>query len=305
MVRIRQIINNFLTAYTDNRLNSIQDLLDEHVIYQSTNVGTLTGKMQVIQKLKWNHNFDIATVTTTNRLSYTGNDTYIEGLIAHHLVSYEKNNELFPLVFGGKYVFHVNLHTYKIMKICFVLEYQAENTIYVKGLWKQSNGWNDYTCLLDFNTRFILDNSRKSRDIHSLVNLFFWALDTAEIDILKALTAPSFTITRDKSVGHDKFVSGIENIEEFITATNKYFSLNQNSIRINSINESTAAVSISVQHLTPHRLGTKKLNSLTKYHSFFDEDISVVLDLNTLKLISVEMKKAADVCYNGFSILEY
>lgn len=304
MVRIRQIINNFLTAYTGNRLDSIQDLLDEHVIYQSTNMGTLTGKAQVIQKLKWDHDFDIARVTTTNRLSYTDNDTYIEGLIAHHLVSYEKNNELFPLVFGGKYVFHVSLNTYKIIKICFVLEYQAENTIYVKGLWKQSNGWNDYSCLSDFNTHFILDNSMRNRDIYSLVNLFFWALDTAEIDILKALTAPSFTITRDKSVGHDKFVSSIENIEEFITATNKYFSLNQNSIRINSINESTT-ISINAQHLTPHRLGTKKLNSLTKYHSFFDEDISIVLDLNTLKLTSVEMKKAADVYYNGFSILEY
>lgn len=304
MVTIRQIINNFLTAYTDNCLDSIFELLDDQVVYQSTNLGTLKGAEQVIQKLKFGHDFDLSRVTTTNRLSYTENNTYIAGLIAHHLVSYEKNNELFPLVFGGKYVFHVNMDTRKITKISFVLEYQAENTIYVKGLWKQSNGRNDYTCISDFNTHTILENSMVNKDICSLVNLFFWALDTKEIHILKALADPSFSIMRDQSVGHDTFTSDIENIDEYITSTKEYFSLDQNSIRINSIEEGPT-ITVNAQRLTPHRLGTKKLNSLTKYHSFFDEDIFIVLDANTLKIISVRMKKAADVYYNGISILEY
>lgn len=304
MVTNKQIINNFLTAYTNNCLDSISELLDEQVIYQSTNIGVLKGVDQIIQKLRFHQDFDLSRVTITNRLSYTENNTYVEGLIAHHLVSYEKNNELFPLVFGGKYAFHVNMDTRKITKISFVLEYQAENTIYVKGLWKQSNGRNDYADFSDFNTHTILENSIKSKDIRSLVNLFFWALDTKEMDILKALADPSFSIERDQSVGHDKFTSNIENIEEYIDATKDYFSLDQNSIRINSIEEGSTVV-VNAQHLTPHRLGTKKLNSLTKYHSFFDEDICIVLNANTLKFISVQMKKAADVYYNGISLLEY
>lgn len=304
MVTNRQIINDFLIAYTKNQLETVQDILDEQCIYQSTNIGTLTGIDNIIQNLRFSNDFDIAHVTTTNRLNYIENNFYTEGLIAHHLVSYEKNNELFPFIFGGKYTFSINTESKKITKINFVLEYQAENTIYVKGLWKLANGFNNYACLKEFNTQLILKNSFKMRDISNLVNLFFWALDTGETDILTTMADASFIIERDKSVGHEKFTSDISNIEQFIEDTNKYFSLNQNSIRINSINDDND-ICVYAQHLTPHRLGTKKLNSLTKYHSFFDEDITVLLDRNTLKIKSVKMQKASDVYYNGFSILEY
>lgn len=304
MVKTKEMIQKFLIAYTENDLISIRDLLSDDIEIDYSNIPSARGFDSVASALKWDEQYDVKRVTTTNYLSYeAGHYEYI-GLIAHHLVSFEKNNEMFPLVFGGKYVFKVNLHTKVIENISFVLEYQAENTIYVKDKWKLSNGQNDYSLLSGFDTITVLQNAFEKQDIRSIVNLFFWCMDTNDSEILDRLCSDKFTISRDKSVGHERFTADKSNLSQFILNTNNYYALNQNSIRINEINYGDS-VTVSAQRLTPHRLGTKKLNSTTKYHSFFDEDISIVLSRQSLKIESVDMKKAADVFYNGFQLLEY
>lgn len=304
MVKTKEIVQKFLVAYTDNNLASIPDILADDIEINYSNISSAKGKNNVTDVLKWDYNFDVTRVTTTNVLSYTKDHYEYIGLIAHHLVSFEKNNEMFPLVFGGKYVFKVNLHTNVIDKIAFVLEYQSENTIYVKGKWKLSTGQNDYSLLSEFDTITVLQNAMKEKDLHSIVNLFFWCLDTGDFDILDKLCSEKFTVSRDKSVGHDRFTSDKKSLNKFMENTNQYYALNQNSIRINKINYGDF-ISVTAQRLTPHRLGTKKLNSTTKYHSFFDEDISLIINSQSLKLESADMKKAADVYYNGIKLLEY
>lgn len=304
MVRNREIVKQFLVAYTSNQLDSIKDILSESVEIDYSNITPVSGRDNVISALTWTQQFDVKRVTTTNTMEYFNDNVQIVGLIAHHLVSYEKNNEMFPFVFGGKYVFTINNTTQLIERISFVLEYQAENTVYMKGLWSFANGHNNYDLLSHFDTGKIYHKAVSERDIATLVNLFFWCLDTKDQDTLDILTAEDFNIARDQSVGHERFQADKETLSAYIKATDNYYNFNQNSIRINEINENTV-ITVSAQHLTPHRLGTKKLNSMTKYHSFFDEDITVIINNSTLLIQSVDMKKVADVYYNGFDILEY
>lgn len=299
------MINTFLTAFTENKLSTITDILDDDILFCSSILPEIHGCKKLIKQLSWNQKFDVMHVTVTNRMSDLSPDSYQEALTAHHLVSYEQYNQMYPLVFGGKYLFEINPDTQKITKVSFVLEYQAENTIYLKDLWNLSNGFNDYSILNDFHFDQIYANALKHRNIQDLISLLFWALDTSDIHHLNTLCDDKFQIARDQSVGHSRFTSTLSDLDQYIQETLQYYAMDQHSIRVNSISENDGVITVYAQHLTPHRLGTKKLNSATKYHSFFDEDITVTLNSSDLKFLSIDMKKAADVFYNGFEILEY
>jgi hypothetical protein len=52
--------------------------------------------------------------------------------------------------------------------------------------------------------------------------------------------------------------------------------------------------------LIPYRLGTKKLNSSTKYNAYYDEDIIIRFKDN--KIADVEIKKIADFSPVAFDI---
>lgn len=305
MVNFKTMINSFLTAYTENKLHQITALLDDDIIFNSSILPPIHGRHDLLEQLSWNQKFDVMHVTTTNRMNYQVSDFYYEALTAHHLVSYEQYNQMYPLVFGGKYLFELNINTQKITKISFVLEYQAENTIYLKDHWNLSNGFNDYSILSNFDFDKVQKQSIANRNIRDLVSLFFWALDTSDIQKFKVLCDNHFQIARDQSVGHSRFISDLSGLSEYLLKTRGYYALDQHSVKINSIEKNDPVLTISAQHLTPHRLGTKKLNSNTKYHSFFDEDITITMNSSTFKILSVDMKKAADVFYNGFHILEY
>lgn len=304
----KQIVNEFLTAYIKNELESHTHILDENIRLEYSTLGSITGIDALLNALKWKHAFDVAHITTTNSMEYTSSNHQILACMVHHLVSYEKNNEMYPLVFGGKYVFEIDLMKEKISEIRFVLEYQAENTVYVKGLWKLAQDNRNYEPLSLFDTSYyyqMIKMCTKEKKIKENINLFFWCLDTAEINILENLIDSTFTISREQSIGNELFESDTSSLVSFIKKTNAYYSLNQNSICISSIKDEDFKIIISAQRLTPHRLGTKKLNSLTKFHSFFDEDITIELNKEDLTLHKIIMKRAADVHYNGFEILEF
>ena len=305
MVNYKMIINTFLTAFTENKLSTITDILDIDILFCSSILPEIHGCKKLIDQLSWDQKFDVMHVTVTNRMSDQSSDCYQEALTAHHLVSYEKYNQMYPLVFGGKYLFEINSDTHKITKISFVLEYQAENTIYLKDRWNLSDGFNDYAVLNDFHFDHVYAHALETRNIPDLVSLLFWAFDTSDIHHLQTLCDDKFQIARDQSVGHSRFTSSLSDLSQYLNDTRAYYAMDQHSVRINSVTETDGLITVYAQHLTPHRLGTKKLNSATKYHSFFDEDILITLNSPDLKFISVDMKKAADVFYNGFEILEY
>lgn len=308
MVKTKELINEFLIAYINNDLEQHRSILHQDIQLDYSNLGIMKGKSSVLDKLSWHQNFDIKRVTTTNYLSYEEAEYEYVGLIAHHLVAYEKNNELYPLVFGGKYVFKIDLATQLIKNISFVLEYQGENTIFVKDYWILASKNHSYNSFKDFNLFELLNQMECLPDKNKysqLSKLFFWCLDTKDLEILYRVITPDFTISRDKSVGHDKFKANAETLDSFITLINDYFDLDQSSVRITEVIEENDFYIIQAQRLTPHRLGTKKLNSITKYHSFFDEDITLWINKKTSKIRSINMSKAADVFYQGFPILEF
>lgn len=305
MVNYKMITNTFLTAFTENKLSTITDILDDDILFCSSILPEIRGYKKLIEQLSWNQKFDVMHVTVTNRMTDQSSDCYQEALTAHHLVSYEKYNQMYPLVFGGKYLFEINPETLKITKISFVLEYQAENTIYLKDRWNLSDGFNDDSILNDFHFDQVYTQALKSRNIQDLVSLLFWTFDTSDIQHLQTLCDDKFQIARDQSVGHSRFTSNLSDLSQYLKDTRTYYAMDQHSVRVNSVTEKGSLITVYAQHLTPHRLGTKKLNSATKYHSFFDEDILITINSSDLKFISVDMKKAADVFYNGFEILEY
>jgi hypothetical protein len=226
--------------------------------------------------------------------------------MAHHLVADEQGPTLFPFLFGGKYVFTIDTLANQITYISFVLEYQAENAFYVKGLWKLSNGYNDYSPLVHFNTAKALHAFNLLSDRHEKLkakaDLFFWCLDVNDYETLKQLTADAFHIVRYRTMAAGKFEGDKNTIQDFIKESHDYYALDQYSVAFRNITVQNGKTVLVGQHLTPHRTGTKKLTVNTKYHSFFDEDVFITFDAED-KIENVDIKKAVDVHYNGFDIL--
>ena len=307
-MKVQELIDNFLIAYITNDISECSRYLSDSISIQYSNIGYRTGKQQVLEALKWNEDFDVKHITTTNTLSYQTKNKTVTGLIAHHMVSYEKNNEMFPFIFGGKYVFITDTTDNLIEKINFVLEYQGENTIYMKGKWNFTESDIVYSALKPFNfselyshiTCLITSEER----IKQLCSLFFWLLDIGDLNTISQLISDDFTISREPYVGHTNFSANKDNLKSFIQATKNYYNLNQYSICFNNIYTDANDTVLDAAHLTPHRLGTKKRSYLTKYHSFFDEDVVIRLNAKE-KIKSVIFTKSADVHYNGFQLLKY
>ncbi|MGG5318545.1 hypothetical protein [Enterococcus sp. AZ072] len=312
MVNYQTIINNFLIAYTNNDSEGMQKLLSSDVSINYSNLGSAKGIEAVLRALCFEENFDVFTVNTTGIMTYTLNDKFVEALTVHHMVADEKFNTLYPLVFGGKYVFIIDRLSNKIEEISFVLEYQAENTSYMINKWNFSTGKNNYKGLNKFSLKSYLNSLRfemhldnKAKDYSKIL---FWCLDTGEVDILREIVTKDFLIQRDKSVGEEIFSGAPDSLDQYISETRAYFDLDQNSIALKEVHLIDSGLIVEGQHLTSHRLGTKKLNSLTKYHTFFDEDVSIELTKTNdcdLRIRKVQMKKAADVHYNRVSIINY
>ncbi|MDT2659224.1 hypothetical protein P7E02_05055 [Enterococcus hulanensis] len=312
MVNYQNIINTFLVAYTEKDLKTMSSILVPDIRISFSNLGSFEGNKNVVKALTFEDNFSISSISTTGSMGYSLNDKYINAITAHHMVANEKYNILYPFTFGGKYVFVINNVTNLIEEIYFVLEYQAENTSYFINKWGFSTGKNEYDILESYDPSTFLGSLKFEKDtvkkIKMISSLFFWCLDTYDSDTIFKLITPDFFMQRDQSVGDKVFSCTKGNLQKFILDTKNYFDLDQNSLAINDIKLDDEVATVLGQHLTPHRLGTKKLNALTKYHTFFDEDIMIEFsksDKSDLKIKKIVMTKAADVHYNRISILNY
>ena len=303
------LIEQFLIAYTKNQLSKIIDILDENITIHYSTIGFHSGINNVLNILKFNQLFDINTVTISNEISYNDNEIDNFYLIVHHLLANESESELYPLCFGGKYVFKINTVTNKIIEINYSQEYQVENTLYIKD-WNFAKKVSDLSIIASsFDINRAYSSIMKTNDINKiasdLVKLFCLALDSNNIDFINQIVTDDVHLVRPKTMSYGQFEAlNKSEIPQFINDTKEYYSMDQYSITINHI-QNKENITLNLSHLIPHRTGTKKLNVNTKYHSSFDEDITITLINNNNKLLIKEFicNKITDIHYNGFNLL--
>lgn len=302
----QKLIRKYLISDMKSDKEELQRLLSDDACIQYSNLGVYQGVDSIIQKLCWkNEPFDVNRVTTTNEMHYKDGNKMVVALIGHHLAAYEKNNELFPLVYGGKYIFEIEEN--KIKKVSFLLEYQNGNTIYVKDKWKLAGNKKNYEILNSIDLQAIYDDTMKNDDYLTLLKLFFWCIDTNNINFAVSLVTDDFTISRSLSFGSEKIEGTKLTLDEFVKRDNSYYSLNQYSFKFNEIKQDLKEIQVYGQHLTPHRIGTKKLNSLTKNSSFFDEDLRVKIrkDSESYYIQSINLNKGTEVLNDFNEIVGY
>jgi hypothetical protein len=286
-----EMIDQFLSAFLRNDCADIASVLDDNISIDFSTVGKHQGKKDVLKALEWK-SFEIHTITVTNELSYLLENGYKKvALIAHFMAGFERGPQLYPVCFGGKFVF--TLYKNKILKITYVQEYQAENTLFIKE-WKLAKRISNLSSL-DFDLNQIL---AKNPDKKTLVKVFFWALDGKDMDILQAISDSNLHISRLRTMSYGpKFeANSFDTLEHFIDESKNYYSMDQYSLTIRNEDEN----SVTASHLIPYRLGTKKLNSSTKYNAYYDEDIIVRFKDN--KIADVEIKKITDFSPVAFDI---
>jgi len=308
MFDYKTIIINYLKRLQNNDIVGLQNLLEEDVSLNYSNFPSSSSKncLEIISK--WNNNFEVKTVQVSGFLQYYDEANVHILLDAHNLVANENNTEIFPFLYGGKYIFSINERG-KIYKVDYNLMYISENTIYAQDFWdnhslrirKLKNNISIEKCI-----SFIYRQEAKSEIVKSLTKLFFHCIDSHEFSIISLMIAEKFEITRFKTMKLGIIKGNKENLEGFIKECNAYYDLDTYSIKINRILSEDEKYIVHAQHLTPQRVGTKKLNVATKFHSFFDEDIILefVEENNRILLENVKFDKNVDIHYNGFQVLD-
>ena len=76
MVNYKMITNTFLTAFTENKLSTITDILDDDIFFCSSILPEIRGYKKLIEQLSWNQKFDVMHVTVTNRMTDQSSDCY-------------------------------------------------------------------------------------------------------------------------------------------------------------------------------------------------------------------------------------
>lgn len=302
------MIDTFLHAFTTNNREALKSVLADDVQINFSTIGTHQGLENVCNALAWNENYMIHTVTVTNVMSYKENGSTVTALIAHHMIANERGPELYPLCFGGKYVFTTDDKTGKITKVDYAQEYQVENTLYIRH-WNLATRISNLAAVDCFDLDKAYDAAVAISDPEqvaiALSYLFFWAVDKKDMGMIRKLAAENLHMIRMKTMSYGKFeTSGIENVEQFIDESKAYYSMDQYSISVNNVASTDDKIIVNTSHLIPYRLGTKKLNVNTKYHAFFDEDIIITFTKtdNGFRIEDVTMKKIVDIRSHGFEI---
>lgn len=308
MSRAKKIFGEFLVSYIKNNLQNMKEYFDDDTYIQFSTVGTCTGFQSISEKLTWSKEFATTFCTMTNVMEFCSGDDFTICATVHHFLSNEKRNELFPLLFGGKYMLRYDAVREKIIGIQFDLEYEFGNVWLVKDYFQlyapKAVRLIDNRLLLE--SQILPENPNDEEKIRNLIYRFFWALDTMDENLAGSCVAKTITIERD-GVKNDKIrMTDSKNLLAFMEEDKDYYDMNQYSIRINHIDVEGEIAHIEAQHLSPHKTGNKHLNVSTKYNQFFDEDMSVecIKEEGEWKIGKVGVKRAADLVYIGYELLE-
>jgi hypothetical protein len=309
MGRNYEIIDRYLNSWLKNNLRLNDEILDDNISIHYSTIGDYQEKQSVLNALAWDADYAISTTTITNCMEYTDAAGIHAALIAHHMIANEKGPYLFPLCFGGKYVFLLERDGSRIKSVSYAQEYQAENTLYIKN-WHLADRISDLGFISDFQIEKYVDDAYRKSDCREIAadlsKAFFWALDAQNFGILNQLTSKDIHIKRLKTMSYGAFeIYNQSQLPKFIQESKNYYSMDQYSFTIRGTEETKNSIVVHTSHLIPYRLGTKKLNTNTKYHSFYDEDIDItfIKDGNKYVITDINMKKIVDVHYNGFEVL--
>lgn len=310
MVRSRyfEVVDKYLVAYIDNDAAGITAVIADDAVIDYSTIGKKNGKSEITKALSWKETYDIRTVTTSNVMSYADGDNIVIALMAHFLIADEWKKYLYPLSFGGKFVFKIDATSSLIREIVYVQEYQVENTLYIRD-WKLASR------VADLSATKLFDLDKKMEEIQTeegvqkfedLVKVFFWAFDQQDYTVLRSMASDNIHLLRYKTYSYGQFeTTGIDNINLFIEQNREYYAQDNFAITIRNIEKDGDDVIVTASHLLPQRTGTKKLNVNTKYHSFYDEDITIrfILIDGSYQISDISMVKMADVQYNGYKLL--
>jgi hypothetical protein len=286
-------------------LEEVRELLSENIKVEYSNLGSFEGREEVLKHLRLHQNYDEQTVTVLNVLSYTEGNKTITAFIGQHMNLLADIPVIYPVVYGGKYVFVLDNQTGLIEEIRFVLEYQGENTFFLSH-WKLAKNQRDYRPLDVFDPRKQWEQICKEPvedRVRDTLRLLCWSLDTHNMSMLEKLVCPDAGLSREKTYSNGAIRGTGAEIGTWIEEIENYYDLNQYGYKIENMEQTEDGWRVTAQLLSPQRLNTKKMHNGNKYHSFFEEETTICLDQD-LKLKEWESVKLSEIQYNGFSLLE-
>lgn len=249
--------------------------------------------------MKLTEDFQIRISTITNSMVIEAENRSILFATVHHLIAIDEKQQLYPFLFGGKYRFVMNRENKKIEEVWFDLEYVSGNTWLIKDKW-----------IPLAKTRSNLPNEELmaggGETIAGAIFRFLWGLDTCNGALAREFSATDIYIERAGVDGDSYGCSGIESLEDFMAEDKAYYSQNQYSIHIDTIEMSGEnSATVTAYHLYPANTGNKHLGSHNKYTQFYNEMITLELERElSWKIKKIEFRRKENPVPYGYEVLE-
>lgn len=237
--------------------------------------------------------------TITNSMEIESENRSILFATVHHLIALDERQQLYPFLFGGKYRFIMNRESAKVEEVWFDLEYVAGNTGLIKDKWIPFSR-------LDRKLPETELMAGGGETIEGALFRFLWGLDTCNRELAYEFSAPDICIERAGVDGDYYGCSGVNGLEDFMVKDKAYYSQNQYSIHIDSIEMSgdNSAV-VTAYHLYPANTGNKHLGSHNKYTQFYNEIITVEVEKELYwKIKKIYFRRKENPIPYGYEVLE-
>ena len=245
--------------------------------------------------------FNVRFSTITNCMEVPRGDRTVLFATVHHLYAIDENQELFPLVFGGKYRFVYNWKEDAPEEAAFDLEYLAGNTYLTRGSWLAPG---------ERKRQITGEELRAGADSvispEETVYRFFWALDTEDEALFMENVSPDIQITRAGVDGDSYGMTNISETAAFMAEDKQYYSQNQYSVHIDRTEfaDDTHAV-VHALRLYPADTGNKHRGSQNKFSQFYNEIFTLELEKSDRwKVRRAVFKRKENPVPYGYRVLE-
>ena len=291
---------NFLTALMeDGKAQEAEKVkecrLQMNMLRQAPTVSEFNKTMSITPE------FNVRFSTITNCMEVPRANKTILFATVHHLYAIDENQELFPLVFGGKYRFVYDWEKERAEEAAFALEYLSGNTYLTHGVWlppeQRKRG---------INGKELRQEVYPAASVEDVVYRFFWAVDTMDEKLFAENAVSDIQITRAGADGGSYDMNGIAEAAAFLAKDKQYYSQNQYSVHIErtEFEDETHAL-IHALHLYPADTGNKHRGSQNKYSQFYNELLTLTLEKqDRWRIKNVMIKRKENPIPYGYQILE-